>query len=258
MATAQNYAVSFGYGQWDGTYYTKERPHRGNDRPTPTGTPIIIGDTTIGWTGMTGWATGPHLHTQAGTDPGCQNTFKPDALEFQPGTVVAKGWRDQWGDFVIIKVGANYICYAHLSQTNVSVGQVIKPSVTGGTSVETIKSMYWRLLGREADSAGISTYTKAATDRGFEFVYNDLKNSPEGQRDWDRRNPQRVADLEAKAARLVEVERQLVDLQNRPPEVVVKEVEKIVGGISEADRATLNETNAVVKAIKQIMERIFK
>lgn len=74
----------------------------------------------------------------------------------------------------------------------------------GSSAVDTIKSMYWRLLGRESDPSGINTYTKAASEKGWEFVYNDLKNSPEGQADWNRRNPDRVKDLESKAAQLAQ------------------------------------------------------
>lgn len=132
--------------------------------------------------------------------------------------------------------------------------------------MERVKSMYWRLLGREADAGGLQHSVNNAATRGWDFVYDDLKNSAEGQRDWDRRNPQRVAQLEAKASRLAVVEQQLKDLQSRPPEVVVKEVEKIVevikevevGGLSDTDRATINETNTIVKALKALFERIFK
>lgn len=65
-----------------------------------------------------------------------------------------------------------------------------------GGNVETIKSMYWRLLGREADQGGIITYTEAAQTKGMEYVYNTLKNSPEGQADWAWRNPDAVRALE--------------------------------------------------------------
>lgn len=225
--SARDYAVTFPYGATSAPY-SASSPHRGNDRPCPTGTPVIIGDTTIGYTGSTGWAIGAHLHTQAGSDLWCQQTFNPSGLEFQPGTVRAKGWADQWGNYVIVQTSGGYICYAHLSSTNATVGQVINGSTTGGTSVETVKSMYWRLLGREADQGGIDTYTARAGDRGWEFVYTELKNSPEGQRDWDRRNPTRVANLEAQAAQLATVQAQLQELKNKPPEVVIKEVEKIV------------------------------
>lgn len=224
--SARDYAVTFPYWATSAPY-SAAKPHRGNDRPCPSGTPVIIGDTTIGWTGMTGWAIGAHLHTQAGTDINCQNTFNPTPLEFQPGAVAARGWGDQWGNYVIIRVGSQYICYAHLSQTNVSVGQVINGSTQGG-SVETIKSMYWRLVGREADAGGINHHSANVSSKGWEFVYNDLKNSEEGQRDWDRRNPTRVASLEAQAATLASVQAQLQAALNKPPTVVVKEVEKIV------------------------------
>ena len=103
---------------------------------------------------------------------------------------------------------------------------------TGGNAVETIKSMYWRLLGREADAGGIGTYTKAAGERGWEFVYNDLKNSPEGQRDWERRNPDRVNALEAGIGErdrvIADLRTALANEQGKPPVEVIKEVEKIV------------------------------
>lgn len=67
-----------------------------------------------------------------------------------------------------------------------------------GGSVDTIKSMYWRLLGREADQGGIITYTEASRTKGWEYVYNTLKNSPEGQADWLWRNPEAVRLLEQK------------------------------------------------------------
>ena len=123
--TAKDYPVTFAYGDVDGVYYTNRNPHRGNDRPSPSGTPIIIGSTTIGWTGNTGLTSGPHLHTQAGVDEWCQSTVEPSPYEFQPGTVVNAGYGSQWGNYIIIKTGGHYICYAHLSDINVNIGQVI-------------------------------------------------------------------------------------------------------------------------------------
>lgn len=70
------------------------------------------------------------------------------------------------------------------------------------SATDTIKSMYLRLLGRPADDGGLSTYTAAAVskDKGWEFVYNDLKNSDEGQKDWAWRNPDAVRALEQSLA----------------------------------------------------------
>lgn len=234
--TAQDYNVTFGYGRTDWPY-SPSQPHRGNDRPTPDGTPVVIGGTTIGLTGSTGWATGPHLHTQAGWDMWCQNTTDPTPYEFQPGTVVQAGTASQWGNYVIVETPQAFVCYAHLSAIYVSIGQVLNgvtpaPVTGGGSTVDTIKSMYWRLLGREADQEGINTYAQAASDRGWEFVYNDLKNSNEGQRDWDWRNPDRVRSLETAnidlTRQLEETKAALTNAENKPPVEVIKEVERIV------------------------------
>lgn len=242
--TARDYPVWFGYGAVDGYYYTPNRPHRGNDRATPSGTPVVIGGAIIGLTGATGLVSAAHLHTQAGRDEWCQDTVDPTPYDFMGGTVVHTGNASQWGNYIIIRTTAGiYVCYAHLSAIYARQGQVVNGTNTGGgKTVETIRSMYWRLLGREADAGGIDTYTKAANEKGWQFVYNDLKNSDEGQKDWDRRNPSRVTELEKQASRagvlqtqvnnlttqLVEVKQALENEKAKPPVEVIKEVEKIV------------------------------
>lgn len=153
--SAQTYPVTFGYGAYDGVYYTASRPHRGNDRPTPTGTPILIGSTRIGLTGATGLVSGPHLHTQAGYDEWCQTTVEPSPYEFQAGTVVNVGWGSQWGNYVIIQTGDKYICYAHLSNINVHDGQVITGKDDGDmeapyeTALIYAQELLFRDMGRD-------------------------------------------------------------------------------------------------------------
>lgn len=267
MATAADYAITFPYGAHDPTYYIPPRFHRGNDRPTPTGTPVVIAGVTIGYTGATGLVSGPHLHTQSGTDIACQNTFNGNGVtEFKPGKVVATGYGSQWGNYVTVQVGDKYVTYCHLSSINSSVGQVISGAAApvGGNTVETIKSMYWRLLGREADAGGIQHHAANVGSKGWEFVYNDLKNSAEGQRDWDRRNPTRVSQLEAannqKDQIINELRAALANEQAKPPKEVVKEVIKIVEKPVEVVKEVYThdkETADNVSAIRNMVQSLF-
>jgi len=119
--SAQNYKVTFPYN----ARYSNGGRHRGNDRACPQGTDVIVGGVLIAKTGNTGLTTGPHLHTQAGTDKACQKDINPGPLEFQPGKVVNAGTGPQWGKFVTVQVGNQFISYCHLSSINVSIGTVI-------------------------------------------------------------------------------------------------------------------------------------
>lgn len=176
----------------------------------------------VAYAGSTGLSTGPHCHWDI-------NTRGVDAQAFS--------------DFID---PAAWL--ARSQQTTVT-----QP---GGTSVETIKSMYWRLLGREADQGGIDTYVQAAKERGFEFVYNDLKNSAEGQRDWDWRNPERVRQLERQ---ILELDQALKNEQNKPPKEVIKEVERIVNveivkevPVYTHDQETKDNVNAILKLVRSV------
>lgn len=198
----------------------------------------------IGYSGSTGAATGPHLHFECiALKPNINNGY---AGRFDPNPYIVE------------------------SQTD----QQVNATPAGGT-VDTIKSMYWRLLGREADQDGINTYSKAADEKGWQFVYNDLKNSDEGQRDWQRRSPDAVKALEDQArnsqAKVATLERQLSEAQaaltnaaNKPPEVVVKEVEKIVTKevpvytVDEQTRASVANTEKMVASIKGSVAKLFQ
>lgn len=138
--------------------------------------------------------------------------------------------------------------------------------VAGGYVVDTIKSMYWRLLGREADQGGINTYTKAASERGWDFVYNDLKNSGEGQADWQWRNPDRVRALEKNIAdrdkQIADLQKALTNEKNKPPVEVIKEVEKIVEVpvevIKEVPTAGYDEQEVITNWLARLWNSLFK
>ena len=181
--------------------------------------------------------------------------------------LAAKYTADVWGSIQEVerRYGVTYVGWTEDVNGTIVIAPLNETTNTGGSSVETIKSMYWRLLGREADQGGIDTYIKAASARGWEFVYNDLKNSAEGQNDWTRRNPERVASLEAGIqARDVQIQQLQVALQNeqnKPPKEVIKEVEKIVEKPIEVvkevpvythDQATADTVQATSKTVNSI------
>ena len=215
----------------------------------------------------------------------------PDSstLEPQPGDVLIYGasWGGGWGHVEMVEytnangcgvIGNNMLGNPTAPATRAfrtwagmrGLIGVMRPkwqatNNTGGSTVDTIKSMYWRLLGREADQGGIDTYINAANARGWEFVYNDLKNSGEGQADWTRRNPERVGALEAgiqaRDVRIQELQTALANEQSKPPREVIKEVEKIVEKPIEVvkevpvythDQATADTVQATSKTVNSI------
>lgn len=62
------------------------------------------------------------------------------------------------------------------------------------------KSMYWRVLGREATQTNVDQTVYEAGLKGWDTVYNNLRLTDEAQKDWAWRNPDAVRALEKKAA----------------------------------------------------------
>lgn len=122
-----NYKVSLAYGSKEPPYGTSALPyHRGEDYPTPKGTPLTIGRV-IGLTGDSGFTSGPHLHIQEWK--GSVYTTRKPQNAFKGGTVVAasNNTNQQWGRHITVlgKDGWN-TTYAHLDKTSVKIGQTIK------------------------------------------------------------------------------------------------------------------------------------
>lgn len=175
---ANQYPVTFPYKAQDGYYYgtngTVGKYHRGNDRPTPTGTRIVIGTQTIGLTGASGIVSGSHLHTQACTaGSNYADDFDPSPFEFKNGTVVKTGWHSQFGNHIVIRVGGVDITYAHLSKIDVQVGQVI------GVAMPTRQEVYnqfAKYLGKAyADGLKESDYAYY-TSRGWNVLNDTVLN----------------------------------------------------------------------------------
>jgi phosphopantetheinyl transferase (holo-ACP synthase) len=188
----------------------------------------------IGYTGNTGFTTGPHLH--AGTRP-----LNPDMNNGYRGFINPRG-----------------------------VYQVSTPSAGGANVIPNADNYYGRynkamtrIRGRAMSRDEFNKFFVGNTDlRMLEAMLDD----PEADNyyalgQWAKANKtaveKQIADLKVA----------LANEKNKPPLTVIKEVEKIVEkevikevpvSISDEDSAAIKETNSIIKAIQTLLGKVFK
>lgn len=124
------YPITFPYNatSWP---YNRLRPHKGEDRGAPVGTPVIINGKQIGTVGNTGFSFGAHLHVakwQAVLPNwlalAARRYFNPKGWSTITGRVVYAGWLGTAGKCVIVKQLRSdkkrvFFMYAHLDRIDV-------------------------------------------------------------------------------------------------------------------------------------------
>lgn len=136
MASASDYPITEGY-VFDPSYPLNGGVHKGIDYGCPIGTPVVVNGSVIGYSGVTGYVTGPHLHVGRWvgglpTNPGNYGGFSLNGAR-----VTGTGYDKENGNFVQIQDNTGAVwCYLHLNQITVSKGQPLPTVTVGGKGGE--------------------------------------------------------------------------------------------------------------------------
>lgn len=134
MRDLSTYPVSFPYGATSSPY-SPSKPHSGEDRAGPKGTPIIISGTLIGTVGTTGKSTGPHTHIQKKVNGTITNP-KGQGLNIT-GEVIEAGFNSEIGNFVRVRDNSGVIwSYFHMDERKVKVGDKVGGNMYEGKSAQ--------------------------------------------------------------------------------------------------------------------------
>lgn len=165
--TARDYPITFPYGATDDTYYGPEAQgkstyigpfHRGDDRYMPIGTPVVVNGVTIGISGVTGAASGPHLHIGKFVN-GKDTNPNGGGFTLKDARVFDTGHDDVNGNYVRIQDGDGALwVYLHLSNFYVTKGQILSPQEDDMATRNHITNEYIRILGRKPSEAEIQDW----------------------------------------------------------------------------------------------------
>lgn len=243
--SAVDYAVTFGYKAQDGYYYGPNgkvgKYHRGNDRPCPTGTPIVISGVTIGLTGATGLVSGPHLHTQACTaGKNYADDFDPSPFEFKNGIVVVADYHSQFGNRIVIRVGGVDITYAHLSKISVAVGQYIGDEMITKDDVGLLRIGHSEIGGWDVNKTHAGDY-----DALFLGAWQGKPVKDFIWAQWNAGAPYRTAK-EAQAKAIQDLQNTVNNLSSRPTK---EELQKALDNVAVANQKVIDAEKARDEAI---------
>jgi len=254
MKSLIDYPINFPYGATTAPY-SPAHPHRGDDRACPVGTPIVIEGVTIGLTGMTGWATGPHCHIQEWHNINT-NVRKPQNA-FRAGTVVKTGVHNQFGNFIDIKTSDGWVdTYAHLSKINVTVGQVIKKgeAMAEKVTLSSARILAEDILGRDRDATHSG---KGDGDLNANHVGRDLSNAYIYSL-WTSDEAKNASALRAAQANFYNTyKNQIQELSERPTKAQLQEMGNKLAqeqkAVEEAQKA-LDEAKANQSADTELLD----
>lgn len=156
--TAKDYPVKYPYG------YSKAYGgwHTGEDRPAPSGTPVVVNGVQIGLVGSTGYSTGPHLHIGKYSG-GVSHNPNGQGFTFKSAKVTEVAEDGRNGKFVRVQGDGYSWVYLHLSKQTCKVGQVLK--VKAPVAIPLVRKFYTVRKGDTVDR--ISKIHKLSTKNNY-------------------------------------------------------------------------------------------
>lgn len=276
--SAQDYTVNFPYGATSDPY-SLSRPHKGDDRPCPEGTPVTINGQQIGLTGATGYVFGAHLHIQEWN--GSYGNVRKPQNAFKPGKVInvdrnaTQGDRS-FGKFIDVQNADGWVdSYCHLSRIDVNVGDIIGGNMSSN-SIDEAETDVLRIGHSEAGGWNLAEVHAGKYDKLFVDTYRGQSVSYFLRKQWENSAAWRdkrqaalnyfatktqtdaqikasqeqikslTADAEAKNKTIVDLTKKLAESQTPS------------NGMPQETIDQIKETNAIVKWIKDLLGRVFK